>query len=592
MDDNVVDTEQEEAVADVGGVSSQKEAAALDDAKAGQSSISIEDLTSSVSARGLGSRVFLKLSADTLRIWYAAVLTMLSDGTLEGSSVGSSALLKRVRERLGTSDRDLTVAELEAMVAEDTEEDNEESSSGEKGSVLSGLLSSVEGLAEAVLPAPVKLVLGLGHTLWGITKVLLWGLVIYGGFRLVKRHGSKVIVGDDGEGFTLEWDYELEREESVSATTAPQVITSAGRSVRATSRELQASEILYERLTGHKAVGGALSSGFYRKNGDIHGAWDLRTPNKTPLYWPYEVEGVVVRANTTPSGGKQLFIHAGGYEVGLAHLDDNEVVPVGTVLKRGDLFAVSGATGRTADGKSYSSHLHINTTELSRVGASYSSSEERRAARTPLEVSMEDLGVSVPDNGSTSVVPTTVGGVGVTQTRLGSPAARRTNNPYSIMSATTKPKYEGAEGVERLSGGRKMVKFDNVRSASRAAALSMLKYQMDHDVSGSGGSWVRLRDIAARYVDGSHSPNATLSSDASRWAKGIASSMGISTQDSIDVREAKTMVLLLRGIAKHESSSEVDDISLAGGVTAAYNSYYNNGWNDQGGLPVFPNLQH
>lgn len=92
-------------------------------------------------------------------------------------------------------------------------------------------------------------------------------------------------------------------------------------------------------------------------------------------------------------------------------------------------------------------------------------------------------------------------------------------------------------------------------------------------------------------MDGSLSSNATLSSDAFRWAKGIASSMGISIQDSIDVREAKTMVLLLRGIAKHESSSEVDDTSLGGGVTAAYNSYYNNGWNDQGGLSVFPNLQ-
>lgn len=541
----------------------------------------------SAPARGLGVDTFLSLSAETMQVWWEAVKVLIEDDALGHSREGLQSLLSRLSEQ-GFTAENLTLDDVEELVDGDLESDSEKSQDDEsESSLLSSVASGVSGV---LLPSAVKMVLSVGSGLFTVLKGAIWALVLYGGFKLVRRLGSKRLTLANGEEIQLQWEYELEPSASESV---PLTVTPSGRTLRVTSKELSGAEVLYERLTGTKAISGALSSGYFRSTGKVHGGWDLRTPNKTPLQWPMDSEGVVTRINETPRGGKQVFVRSGGYEWGFAHLSDNNVVSVGTVLRRGDVFAVSGASGTSASGGSYAAHTHVNVASLDVVGSSFASDTERRLSHEHIEDVLEAGGVSIPavSNATSSEVPTTAGSVGVSTTVFGSDLSRRTNNPYSIMQRSGSASWEGSTGVENLSGGRRIVKFDNVRSASRAAALTLLKYQKERDLSRTGGSSLRLRDIASTWVDGNYSGKGTLSSDALRWARGIASRMGVSIDTPIDVSDPDVMVDLLQGVGKVESGTSVSRSAARTGTYSAFRTYFDGGHNDQGGRALAPNVQ-
>lgn len=539
-----------------------------------------------------GVAAFALLSADALQRWWEAVVELIDDP--DGEGVSSRTLREKLEAFVdGESVGDLShlsVGELEELLGTLAEDDEGSEESG--GGLGSALFSGVLGLGRVLLPAPVKAVLGLGSTLWSVFKGLVWGLVLFGGFQLVRRRGSKVVLTPDGdESVEMEWDYELVRSPEGTA----RVVTSHGRSVRVMSGELEGSEALYERLTGTKAVGGALSSGYYRSNGDVHGGWDLRTPDKTPLRWPFKEAGTVVRVNETLSGGKQIFVRTGAHEWGFAHLSDNTVVPEGTVLQEGDVFAVSGHSGYAKNGSSYAPHVHINATRVEDVGKPYNTDTERRLLHANMVDALQTEGVPVTSasgaaGGSSDSMPPVVGSVsGDSGTRLGSPVAQRTNNPYSVMALSGGDKWEGQVGTERLPSGHRIVKFDSPRSASRAASLTLLRYQQNEDLSGTGGVSIRLEDVARYYVNGER--RGPLSGDARRWARTLEGRLGLERGGSVDLRDPEQLDSVLSAIAHAESNSEVSQQEQRGGIYSAYNYRRDRGYNDQGSIIMAPNVQ-
>lgn len=572
----------------------------VDDFRSVKTSELPEDLQTGVSQEGESDvspsgasldplAAFMLLSADALQEWWVSVVELLDRDDLSDLDSEHRARLMAYLDDTPLGDvSNMSVSELQELVDSLAVDGDLEDDDTSGDSILSTVGFVFGGLGRALLPAPVKVVLGLGSTIWSVFKGVLWGLVVFGGFQLVRRKGSKVVQPTDGgESVTLEWDYELVPSRTVAGS---QVITTAGRTLRVRTGELEGSEILFERLTGAKAVGGALSSGYYRSNGAVHGAWDLRTPDKTPLRWPFDEEGKVVRINESPSGGKQIFVQTATREWGFAHLSDNSVVSVGTVLRRGDLFAVSGRSGTPKGGGSYSPHLHVNVTKLEDLGRSYSSDVERRLGHEDVVSAMRGEGVDVPVSSLSSEPSTVLGGVNNQNTILGSPVARRTNNPFSVSALPNSQQWEGQVGKERLSSGVTLAKFDSPRSSACAASLTLLRYQQDLDLSNTGGVSIRLDDIARYYVDGGRQ-GSSLSVDARRWGEGVARRMGRSLQDTVDFRKPEELESMLDAVAWHESNSTISPADRRVAVESAYQYRLDRGYNDQGGGVWVPNVQ-
>jgi murein DD-endopeptidase len=82
-----------------------------------------------------------------------------------------------------------------------------------------------------------------------------------------------------------------------------------------------------------------------------HNGTDFAIPVNTPLYSP--ASGTITSSFTNSAGGNQVVItHNNGIKTGYAHL--NSKFPKGTKLKKNELFAYSGNTGRSTG-----PHLHL-----------------------------------------------------------------------------------------------------------------------------------------------------------------------------------------------------------------------------------------
>ena len=186
---------------------------------------------------------------------------------------------------------------------------------------------------------------------------------------------------------------------------------------------------------------------------------------------------------------------------------------------------------------------------------------------------------------------TVLGGVSG-DVQFGSSLSARTNNPFSIMRSGSSEPWEGEIGLESLSQGRRMVKFSDPVYSARAAARTLLRYQVDYDISRTGKQSVMLRDLARKYVYGNLGDVPTYAGDdADRWAKTVSEVSGLPLDRAIDLRDEDVLAALLQGIARMESGTQLGKATARRGAQMAYNSSYKSGWNTQGGESIADNVQ-
>lgn len=542
--------------------------------------------TEGLDIQGAGLDVFMSLSADTMRLWSQAVAEIITE-----DSVDVSAPITSFSEGL-----------LDMVASE-----SDDSGSERKKDRSSAILDSVGRL----LPATARVGLFLVRSLSAIGPAVLWGLVLAGGFRVVRSTVRKRMVVDGVErdvsiddvllpsGVDLSGTSIVESSDAVSDIVAEPLREAVPRrrtTMRASVGELEGAEVLYERLVGSKASGGALTSGYYRSSGEVHGGWDLRIAKGTSLQWPFDEEGVVVRASTHSEGGRQIHIRTATHEWGFAHLDNNAVLDVGSKVRRGDVFAISGNSGRQADGQPMPAHLHINVTKISNLGKEYTSDKARRLGHERIESAMQAEGVSFGEDVDISAYKvmddkTVLGGISG-DVQFGSSLSARTNNPFSIMRSGSSEPWEGEIGLESLSQGRRMVKFSDPVYSARAAARTLLRYQVDYDISRTGKQSVMLRDLARKYVYGNLGDVPTYAGDdADRWAKTVSEVSGLPLDRAIDLRDEDVLAALLQGIARMESGTQLGKATARRGAQMAYSSSYKSGWNTQSGEVIADNVQ-
>ena len=104
--------------------------------------------------------------------------------------------------------------------------------------------------------------------------------------------------------------------------------------------------------------------------------------------------------------------------------------------------------------------------------------------------------------------------------------------------------------------------FKDYAYSTRAAAINLAKYQTKHDVSGSGGAWTTIADIADNAK--SHSYVSTKNGDRiNEWIDTVSKRSGFSKDERIDLRDVDTLSRVLRGIAFQEHSDDVNQSDIA-----------------------------
>jgi murein DD-endopeptidase MepM/ murein hydrolase activator NlpD len=91
----------------------------------------------------------------------------------------------------------------------------------------------------------------------------------------------------------------------------------------------------------------------------FHNGIDIAVPIGTKVYAP--ASGRIVKIMTNDVGGKQLILqHDNGYSTGYAHLEKNDFFPIGSLVNKGDIIALSGNTGQSTG-----AHLHLTLRDKS-----------------------------------------------------------------------------------------------------------------------------------------------------------------------------------------------------------------------------------
>ena len=525
---------------------------------------------------GSGVEAFTELSTSVLDVWLEAV-SALSDS--DGLSVnGREMSLSALREFLeSASETDQSALDdVETIKLKKDEEDDDD----EDGGVLSWLMSKG---ASMLLPAPIKAGLALLELVKSVGSAAVWGLLLWGGFKLVKRAASSLAEPKDGDGNSMTADWVLEPTwiSDMRSGSASDSVSSAVLGVGYTERMAQGvvGEELYKRLVGEEygdKKKGAVST-YYGVtdswHSKAHSGLDLRIAGGTPLRWPFDEPGVIEKAYGTnnDAGGLSLIVRMkSGRRIGMAHLSSNTVLPVGAEVKRGDMIAISGNTGSHTSG----AHLHITFRD------------ESGSRVSPVTFS-SDLGITASATETpqiSSIYQHSSAGI-----TIGSSLAKQTNNIANVQDFGVK--WKGRTGTKVLPDGRRFVKFSSPELSLRAAYMTLLGYQDRRDISRSNGQWVTLGDVSRMYVGGNMSGRpAYAGDDIPAWASNVASYVGVRSDQPIDLRDADTATNVLLGLVKQESGTVVEP-EVAKRVVTSVLRERNYGYNNQRGEVVLPNVQ-
>lgn len=94
--------------------------------------------------------------------------------------------------------------------------------------------------------------------------------------------------------------------------------------------------------------------GYRTLNGvrQFHNGIDLPAPIGTPIISP--LSGTVTKSYHNSLGGNQLIVESGDVILGYAHLNRLSPLPIGSIVKKGDIIGETGNTGRSTG-----PHLHF-----------------------------------------------------------------------------------------------------------------------------------------------------------------------------------------------------------------------------------------
>lgn len=381
---------------------------------------------------------------------------------------------------------------------------------------------------------------------WTVAWLVLLGLIAKFALRLGKIDGKTTIVTDNLDGVldALSRIPDDLKDRSLSASQITGVEYKEGT--------------IFERLgvEGHKVTSwyGVNRSWAGREHKGIDVAMEVGTPVQAPF------DGIVYYvAYDRPEAGTYVEIVSedGSTGVRLLHLSEVLVSP-GDRISRGQVIAKSGNTfgnAKRPDGSSWSSgaHLHIETLWINKSIKVGSTIRGRGNHFNPLLLGASTTSDYMEGSESTPQVRVSF----PTETKIGTQG----KNIFSITTSTSNP-WEGQVGVVKGKNGLRFPVFKDYAYSTRAAAINLAKYQTKHDVSGSGGAWTTIADIADNAK--SHSYVSTKNGDRiNEWIDTVSKRSGFSKDERIDLRDVDTLSRVLRGIAFQEHSADVNQSDIA-----------------------------
>lgn len=381
---------------------------------------------------------------------------------------------------------------------------------------------------------------------WTVAWLVLLGLIAKFALRLGKIDGKTTIVTDNLDGVldALSRIPDDLKDRSLSASQITGVEYKEGT--------------IFERLgvEGHKVTSwyGVNRSWAGREHKGIDVAMEVGTPVQAPF------DGIVYYvAYDRPEAGTYVEIVSedGSTGVRLLHLSEVLVSP-GDRISRGQVIAKSGNTfgnAKRPDGSSWSSgaHLHIETLWINKSIKVGSTIRGRGKHFNPLLLGASTTSDYMEGSESTPQVRVSF----PTETKIGTQG----KNIFSITTSSSNP-WEGQVGVVKGKNGLRFPVFKDYAYSTRAAAINLAKYQTKHDVSGSGGAWTTIADIADNAK--SHSYVSTKNGDRiNEWIDTVSKRSGFSKDERIDLRDVDTLSRVLRGIAFQEHSADVNQSDIA-----------------------------
>lgn len=381
---------------------------------------------------------------------------------------------------------------------------------------------------------------------WTVAWLVLLGLIAKFALRLGKIDGKTTIVTDNLDGVldALSRISDDLKDRSLSASQITGVEYEEGT--------------IFERLgvEGHKVTSwyGVNRSWAGREHKGIDLAMEVGTPVQAPF------DGIVYYvAYDRPEAGTYVEIVSsdGSTGVRLLHLSEVLVSP-GDRISRGQIIAKSGNTfgnAKRPDGSSWSSgaHLHIETLWINKSIKVGSTIRGRGEHFNPLLLGASTTSDYMEGSESTPQVRVSF----PTETKIGT----QSKNIFSITTSSSNP-WEGQVGVVEGRNGLRFPVFKDYAYSTRAAAINLAKYQTKHDVSGSGGAWTTIADIADNAK--SHSYVSTKNGDKiNEWIDTVSKRSGFSKDERIDLRDVDTLSRVLRGIAFQEHSADVNQSDIA-----------------------------
>ena len=381
---------------------------------------------------------------------------------------------------------------------------------------------------------------------WTVAWLVLLGLIAKFALRLGKIDGKTTIVTDNLDGVldALSRIPDDLKDRSLSASQITGVEYKEGT--------------IFERL----GVEGRKVTSWYGVNrswaGREHKGIDVAMEVGTPVQAPFD--GIVYYvAYDRPEAGTYVEIVSedGSTGVRLLHLSE-VLVSRGDRISRGQVIAKSGNTfgnAKRPDGSSWSSgaHLHIETLWINKSIKVGSTIRGRGNHFNPLLLGASTTSDYMEGRESTPQVRVSF----PTETKIGTQG----KNIFSITTSTSNP-WEGQVGVVKGRNGLRFPVFKDYAYSTRAAAINLAKYQTKHDVSGSGGAWTTIADIADNAK--SHSYVSTKNGDRiNEWIDTVSKRSGFSKDERIDLRDVDTLSRVLRGIAFQEHSADVNQSDIA-----------------------------
>lgn len=381
---------------------------------------------------------------------------------------------------------------------------------------------------------------------WTVAWLVLLGLIAKFALRLGKIDGKTTIVTDNLDGVldALSRIPDDLKDRSLSASQITGVEYKEGT--------------IFERLgvEGHKVTSwyGVNRSWAGREHKGIDVAMEVGTPVQAPF------DGIVYYvAYDRPEAGTYVEIVSedGSTGVRLLHLSEVLVSP-GDRISRGQVIAKSGNTfgnAKRPDGSSWSSgaHLHIETLWINKsikVGSTIRGSGKHF---NPLLLGASTTSDYMEGSESTPQVRVSF----PTETKIGTQG----KNIFSITTSSSNP-WEGQVGVVEGRNGLRFPVFKDYAYSTRAAAINLAKYQTKHDVSGSGGAWTTIADIADNAK--SHSYVSDKNGDrVNSWIDTVSKKSGFSKDEKIDLRDVNTLSRVLHGIAFQEHSADVNQSDIS-----------------------------